>query len=373
MMTHKERFLRTMHFQKVDHVPDQEFGYWAETLVAWHQQGLPAWVDTDAKADQFFGFQPVLHSSVHNYMMPYFETQVLEEDDRHRIIRDAAGVTCIVNKDGHSSIPKHLKFPVESRADWDVFKKRLDPTTPGRYPGNWDEVRDAMNAADVPTCIHFGSLFGWVRNQMGFENLSIMCADDPDFVEEMVDYTAEFLLQLLDKAVREVKFDYCMMWEDIAFNKGPMVSPRMFDRFTSSRYRRITSLLKENGCDIVFVDCDGNINELVQIWLDAGVNCMFPIELRGGTDPVVLREKYGNDVLLAGGVDKTQLIAGKEAIRKEVKRLEELVAMGGYIPHVDHRCPPDVTYENYLYYLDLKRDTFGIPRPVPYEERAAVG
>lgn len=360
-----------MRFQPVDHVPDQEFGYWGETLAAWHKQGLPEWVNSNDAADRYFGFAPQAYAPVNIGIIPAFEYQVLEEDDRHRIIIDSGGVKCLVHKDGQASIPKHLKFPVETRDDWNEFKKRYDPTTPGRYPGNWDSIRDELNASDIPMGIHCGSLFGWVRNHMGFENLSITCADDPDFVEEMVEHTANFILKVIDKAVREVKFDYAMIWEDIAFNKGPMVSPAMFRRFTAPGYKRITDLLRQHGCEVVYVDCDGNINELVEVWLDSGVNCMFPLEIRGGSDPYPMREKYGNRVLLAGGVDKTQLIAGKEAIRKEVKRLEKLVEMGGFIPHVDHRCPPDVTYENYLYYLDVKRDAFGIPRPAAYEARVS--
>jgi uroporphyrinogen decarboxylase len=70
-----------------------------------------------------------------------------------------------------------------------------------------------------------------------------------------------------------------------------------------------------------------------------------------------------------GGVDKTRLIAGKEEIKKEVARLKPIVEDGGYIPYVDHRVPPDVTLENYRYYLKLKRETFGIPEPEPWEAR----
>jgi uroporphyrinogen decarboxylase len=91
---------------------------------------------------------------------------------------------------------------------------------------------------------------------------------------------------------------------------------------------------------------------------------MFPLEIQSGSDPYPIREKYGEQVLLLGGVDKMQLIAGKVAIRKEIDRITPLVETGGYIPHVDHRCPPDVTYENYLYYLKTKREAFGIPEPV---------
>ncbi|MDO8683075.1 MAG: uroporphyrinogen decarboxylase family protein [Armatimonadota bacterium] len=371
-MTHKERFLRTMRFQPVDHVPDEEFGYWTETLTEWHKQGLPEFVDNLSKADEYFGFAPKWYFPINLGIIPGFQYQVLEEDDRHRIIIDESGIKCMVNKDGASTIPKHLKFPIETRQDWEDFRKRLDSTNPKRYPENWEQLRDIYNNADVPVGISAGSLFGWIRNWMGFENVSYMCADDPELIEEIMEHLTEHILATIGRAVREIKFDFVMMWEDMAFNKGPMISPRLFDKWMVPRYKRITDFLKQHGCETVIVDCDGNINELVGLWLDAGVNCMFPIEVRGNSDPVAIREKYGNRVLLAGGVDKTQLIEGKESIRKEIKRIEKLVQMGGYIPHVDHRCPPNVTYENYLYYLDVKRDTFGIPRPAPYEERMAA-
>ena len=50
-----------------------------------------------------------------------------------------------------------------------------------------------------------------------------------------------------------------------------------------------------------------------------------------------------------------ELIAGKEAIDRELEKLRPLVERGGYLPCVDHRVPPDVTYENYLYYLERKK------------------
>ena len=65
---------------------------------------------------------------------------------------------------------------------------------------------------------------------------------------------------------------------------------------------------------------------------------------------------------------RSYLIKGKEAIREEIKRIEKVVRMGGYIPHVDHRVPSDVSFDNYLYYLEVKRDTFGIEKPLPKGE-----
>ena len=89
-------------------------------------------------------------------------------------------------------------------------------------------------------------------------------------------------------------------------------------------------------------------------WLRGGINCMFPIEA-AHTDPRKLRNDYGNEVLLLGGVDKRALIAGREAIDRELEKLRPLVGRGGYLPCVDHRVPPDVSYANYLYYLEKKK------------------
>ena len=58
--------------------------------------------------------------------------------------------------------------------------------------------------------------------------------------------------------------------------------------------------------------------------------------------------------------DGDQMVAGKEQIKTYMESLVPLVERGGYIPFCDHRCPPDVTYENYCYYLDLKEAMFGM-------------
>ena len=197
----------------------------------------------------------------------------------------------------------------------------------------------------------------------------MMVLDDPSLIEEMMEQLTQIIVSSVEWACSQAQLDFASGWEDMCYNAGPMISPRDFERLMVPRYKRITEVLHRNGCDIIFTDCDGNINHLVPLWLEAGVNCMFPVEVGGGTDPIVLREKYGKQVLLLGGVNKRALIAGKEAIKAEIDRIAPYVKEGGWIPHVDHRCPPDVTFENYLYYLKYKREVFGLPEPAPWEER----
>jgi len=229
-MTSRERWLACMRFQPVDHVPDQEFGYWGETLTTWHEQGLPRYIDDLGKADVFFGFETYIGVPVNGGIIPGFEYQVVEEDDRNRIIIDSDGVKKIVQKGGWSTIPKYLKFPVETRQDWQEFKKRLDPDDPRRVipEQDWQNWKKAIENTDRVVCIGGGSLFGVIRNWMGFENVAMACMDDPEWIEEMVDHLAELQCKVMARALSEVQVDACSIWEDMAFNHGPIISPTMF-------------------------------------------------------------------------------------------------------------------------------------------------
>lgn len=374
-MTHRERWLRHLHFQPVDHVPDEEFGYWDTTLTRWHAEGLPAEIRDNPSADAYFGFAPRAYIPINLGLIPPFEYKVLEETDRYRVIRDGTGVICRVFIDGTNTIPHYLEFPIKSRKDWEeLFKPRLDPDTPGRYPGDWDARVQALNNSDLPVIANCGSLFGWLRNWVGFEGISYMIYDDPELFDDMVEHLCTFIGTLLERAVNDVrKIDAGAFWEDMCYRSGCIISPATFRRYLTPRYKEITDLLARAGCDINYVDCDGNILDVVDCWLEGGVNCMFPVEVAAGSDPLEIRRRWGSDVLMLGGVNKRALAEGPQAIDAELARIEAEVKKGGWIPHVDHRVPADVSFADYQYYLKRKRQVFGIPEPEPWEIRKAAG
>ena len=377
-MTDRERWIRCMHFQPVDHIPDEEFGYWDETFKVWHEQGLPEEINDNAAAERYFGFSARSEVPVILGLYPEFERKVIEETEKYQIIMDTDGVKKKVFKDGTSTIPHFLEFPLKGRREWEeIFKPRLDAKLKIRYPENrkdWEEVKARYNDPnwDKPVGISIGSLFGWLRNWAGFEGIAMMCYDDPELVQEMVSHLADLTCSVIKRSAKEIRIDYGAGWEDMCFRQGPIISPKMVRKFLTPNYKRITDILRENGCDIIYTDCDGNINEMIDPWLEGGVNGIFPVEVAAGSDPIAIRKKYKDKVVILGGVDKRALIAGKEAIKAEIKRIKPYVLEGGWIPHVDHRCPPDVTFENYLYYLDVKRETFGIPKPEEFESRPEI-
>jgi len=196
---------------------------------------------------------------------------------------------------------------------------------------------------------------------MGLEKVSMLLYDDPAWFEEMVETLADLFVGMLERVFSSGgTFDGCHLWEDMCYRGGPLISPRHFRKFLMPQYRRITDVLHRHGVDIVSVDCDGKIDALAPLWLEVGINTMFPFEVgTWGADPYDFRRRFGKELRIMGGFDKNILRSSKEAIAAEVRRLAPLVEEGGYIPHCDHLVPPDAPLENYLYYLQQARAVWG--------------
>jgi len=71
----------------------------------------------------------------------------------------------------------------------------------------------------------------------------------------------------------------------------------------------------------------------------------------------------GGKVTMAGNIDKRALIKGPEAIKEEVmSKVPFLLEKGGFFPSVDHLVPPDVTFENFCYFINLLREIGGLEK-----------
>lgn len=365
--TLRDRYRRTMFFQNVDRIPNFEFGYWKETLGAWHEQGLPREITNQQEAYAYFGIEDWQSVWVNAMgLIPEFEYEVIEEDGAYRTYRDAEGAVARINLVGDQSIPEYHGFAIETRADWEAFKERLQPG-PERIPANWAEAVPAYNRRDYPLAVNMGSLIGKPRNWIGFENICYMVYDEPELLEEIVETLCQLICDTLGRVLPDVEFDFASGWEDICFNSGPIVGYDFMRDIVMPRYQRITKLLRKHGCHIAWTDCDGDIKPIADIFWEGGLNCCFPVEVHGGSDPVAIRERFP-EMRFQGGICKLKMAKSKQALREEMERLLPVVRQGGFIPGVDHRVPTDVPLENYKYYLKLKRDLYGVGGEPQYDE-----
>ena len=359
-MSGRERFNNLMHYREVDRCFNMEFGYWKENYTQW--KGLAEnQITTEAEANVYFNFDRIERIGGNVWMCPSFEQRVLSETESSQTIINVDGLIAEVPKDGHSTIPHYTRPSLVTPGDWDREKKeRFSLDHPARRVNLEALKRRHSEDRDYPLGVVCGSMIGKIRNMLSFQGLAYAVYDYPEMVEDMVETACQLVEQFLDQVLGHFTFDFAAGWEDICFNNGPIVSVDFFNRVVVPRYKRIGRRLHAHGIDIWYTDCDGDVRPILEGLLESGINCMFPFEVNSCGHPGDLLTKYGEELRIMGGMDKMQLAAGPQAIREYLESLEPLVARGGYIPFCDHRCPPDVSYDDYLFYLDLKEEMFGM-------------
>lgn len=368
---HRECFGRIMAGQPSDWIPNYELGCWGQTIDRWLREGMPA--DRVYLGDMFEG-EPLFRidrrafGRIGTGMVPAFECRALEETDEYLVARHGNGIVTRALKTGtvrgtRMSMDTYLSFPVTDRASWADVKRRYDPATPIRYPYWWDEMARTWQDRTYPACLLGNGTYGLysqLRSWVGTEGISYLFYDDPALVEEMVEFWADFFLALVERALEDVQFDYFSFFEDCAGKGGPLFGPELFRRFFEKPYRRIIERLNRAGVRSIWVDSDGDMEALIPSWMDVGVNCFWPLEQASGMDPVRLRRKLGPGVALCGGIDKREIAKGRAAIDRELQaKIPPMLEQGGFIPHIDHAVHPDISYDDFMYYIELKLKLLG--------------
>jgi hypothetical protein len=368
-MTDRERLLATLRFERGVPPPNYELGLWGQTIDRWIAEGA---AEEEICFDWFRGGKLGLDrrefAPVYTHAFPRFAYEVLEEDEETLVHRDEQGVVTRALKTGaargtRASMDQHLRHPVHDRESFLAYKKRYLASSPERYPAQWPELVAKWRARDYPLCLQencgFG-LFSHLRIWMGTEPLCIAFYEQPALVHEMLDFLAEFFCEAVSRAVREVQFDYFNFFEDFAYKAGPFLSPKLFREFLIPRYRVIIDFLRRNGVAFFMLDSDGNTEALLDSFVEIGITCHWPFEAAADMDPVRIRKRYGRDLVISGGIDKRALAKDKQAIEQELyAKLPPLLEDGGFIPTLDHTAPPDISWDNFRYYLELKRKLLG--------------
>lgn len=365
-MNDRERFLNCMSFKPVDRLPRWELGVRPDTAERWHNEGLPANVPGTVGWTEYFGFDRgggyagsdlTEGTKMEFRPLPSLKGKVLQEDETTLIRTSTWGGTVRVPKKGES-IPQYLSFAVKTREDFHRFKKMLNADDPARYPANWELLKDSWRSRTCPLSMYTYGWYGVLRELMGVEELSVAFHEEEALIDEMCEFWGDYVIRLFDRALRETNPDYMLFWEDLAYKTGPLLSPRHFKRYFSPHYRRVIDHFRRHGVRLFEVDSDGQISDIIPLWLEAGVNFMMPFEVAAGMDVNEVRRRFGRSLGIVGGIDKQEIAKGPEAIEREVRRMLPLMEDGGYIPTLDHSPIPEISLADFKRYRALV-DTLG--------------
>jgi uroporphyrinogen decarboxylase len=364
--TDLERFLACMAYAPADRRPNHELGVWGQTRARWEHEAPE--ITRKFHWDWFTG-EPLLNMDQREFVpvnfgfVPPFANEVREETAEYVIARNGNGIVTKAIKAGSSygtrlSMDQYLEFPVSKPEDFPAIKKRLIAALPERYPADPATRIAQWPKRDHPLILGVNCAangFYWrAREFMGTENLSYAWYDHPVLMHEMMEFFADFIIATSRPVLEKTTIDYFVLNEDMAMKNGPLLGPETFKTFIFPHLKRLVEFFRGHGTRHMAVDCDGDPTVLVPLLLDAGVDTLWPIERASNVSPQGWRQRFGRSLRLWGGVDKRILSTGKEAVRRHLREFIPLIEEGGFIPTIDHTVPPDVSWDDFRYYMDLK-------------------
>lgn len=317
-MNSRERFQETMQYSQPDRVPYFEEGIRKDVLKAWRRQGLKPGMDL---ADMF------------------------PTDLREEIRLDV--------------YPRPFpKIWPSCREDLRAYARRFDAEDLKRLPENWKKYIPAWKRRShvLMLRVHEGFFLsmgvdGWRR----FHELMVQMHNKPEVIAGMMQIQGECAAVLAAKFLQEVEIDAALFEEPIGDNHGSLISPRMYSELVLSSYRPILEVLRRHAVKVIILRTYANCRQLVPVLLEHGLNCLWACEVNTeAMDYSSLRQEFGRDLHLIGGIDLDVLRKDKAAIMAEMEaKVPPLLAQGGYVPLADGRVREDIPFENYIVYREL--------------------
>lgn len=362
MLTSKERFDRILKHQPVDRVGLFEV-YWRETVQNWTAQGHLARPDM---VSDHFGLDvrrvggeitPGDYHTINLIADLDAGEQIVEETDTVKLVRNGNGALLRWIKNG-SGAPEHVGFTVKDRRGWEehIRPYLLDEQTYERRI-NFDSYRAlrAKCARDERflTCGVVGP-FDQMSPMCGHEHLLAGMALDPGWVREMADLYMTVMIRLLEILfAREGLPDGLWVWEDLGYKNHPFMSPAMYRAQIFPAHKKLFDFAHSQGLPVV-LHCDGYVEALVPALIEAGINCLQPLEVKAGMDLLKLKQRFGDQIALVGGMDERVLETNDlQAVERELlSKLPGAMAGSGYVLQVDHSVSPLVEYETYKYFVE---------------------
>ncbi len=354
--TPRELFHQVMQFECPGHTLLTLGGIWPSCFERWGTEGMPDKLGNIPALLEHFGL--MRHTwggpAAELFVYPPFEYRVVSETETTITYTNGMGITCTeFKKDAYKSMPHFESFPVQNRKDWEQYRERLQWDT-ARVGNAWGKQVAGFRASDAPVIIALNrgaSLYGALRDMVGVEGLSFLFYDDPELVAEMMDTMLALFLNSVEALFDEYVPDAVCMWEDMAYKNGSLLGVQHVREFMLPRYRVMTAKLREKGIRYILLDSDGKIHDLIPTWLEAGIDGVVPMEAQAGMDVATFRQKYPR-MLMMGGIDKKALAGGRETIDREINKARRTIASGGYIPFFDHGLPHDVSWQDFVYFVE---------------------
>jgi len=358
-MTGKERVSAALEWREADRVPRFWDCFWDEFVVEWKKR-FPG-VDVM----RYFGND--MDVVVADETPWPTRAAVIRESADERVVRNGWGQVQRIRSDAHFAELIEVAVPERIDPEKVVFD---DPLMESRYEKR--SFDDKLQEELFLFC-KVGGPYQRSTFLRGEERFWVDIMDDPGWVGALVDRVTDHLIAVGVESIRRWKMQDTgiAVFDDLAASWGPFVGPEIYERLFLPRLRRMVKAYKDAGARFVMHHSDGNVLPLLDMWVDAGIDAINPMEYRSGMDAVKIREEYGAKLILIGGLDNCGILprGDRREVRDHVLHLLEAGRGGGYVIG-PHSIGPDISVDTMLYVLDLLEEYGSYPLPGKWDSRA---
>lgn len=345
-MNSQERILAALNHKEADRIPLMD-GPWFTTVERWRKEGLPADVDPY----DLFQFEMAGFCCDTSLRLP---TEIIEDTDEYHIVKNANGVT-MKNWKHATSTPQLLGFTLTTPEIWHELKP-LTAYDPKRI--DWDGIRKGYDKARA------GGKFVYCAFVMGYDQLSSIVGPEtllpamltePEWVEDMFRTFMDLNIACAEEMIaRGFEFDGAFLYDDLGYRNGTFFSSAIYREMLFPEHKRICDFCHAQGWKVILHTC-GNVYLHIPALIEAGFNCLQPIEVKAGMDLIRLKKEYGDALSFMGGIDVRAMADPDPAVIEEEIRSKITFAKrgGGYIYHSDHSVPDNVSFAQYKRVIEL--------------------
>jgi len=248
----------------------------------------------------------------------------------------------------------HPRFWLCGARDVDESTK-LPPNDSRRYPEDWTEQVERSRSRTFALGLNMSRgllLTLGVEDWRTLAPVLLALGSDSGSVARTMSDAADFAIDVLERAFDEVEFDYAIFREPIASNDGPVVGPWSFEDACGPAYRTLTEYARMKGIRSIVFQSYGNATPLLHEAIRMGFNVYWGGEVGlSGTDYHALRQRFGRELGLIGGIDASILDERTSEMESRLEGfLTPLVRCGRYLPLLDGRVRPGVGFDSYVAY-----------------------
>jgi uroporphyrinogen decarboxylase len=209
-------------------------------------------------------------------------------------------------------------------------------------------LRDAEEwfiGCDVSPCV-----FEMYFRLRGIDNVLTDMVIDPELACEMFKRSADFSIQLAEKACKRYPLDWLWTGDDVAGQDALMMSPVMWREQIKPQLQRVFDVSKSAGLWHAH-HCCGALRPIIPDLIEMGLDVLNPIQCNcAGMDPLDLKKEFGQHLAFMGGLDTNDVLphGSVSDVRRSTARLLRGMAAGGggYILAASHTIPPETPDQN---------------------------